>query len=117
MEFSTKSWWFLIVSYHLGTMDGMETQAMVADTVQELVELLTSLPPAESEAENIDRLQQLEGQGRSLRVSSPVLSGVSGQGSEVCRRGQEAEAERGGDGRRGMGPLGCGVGDRAALRP
>ena len=65
---------FLILSHLVDSMKGMETVVEVADTVQEFVTFLASLPPAESEAENIDRLQQLEQAKRALAAAQATAT-------------------------------------------
>ncbi len=47
----------------------MNTEAIVAEKVQELVTFLTSLSPAGSQAENIDRIQRLEHAKRTLAAA------------------------------------------------
>ncbi len=47
----------------------METEALVADKVQEFMTFLASLPPAGSQAENIDRIHYIEQAKRALSAA------------------------------------------------
>ena len=52
----------------------METVVEMADRVQEFVDYLTSLPPAGSEEDNIDRLQHLERAKRALAAAQATAT-------------------------------------------
>src|SRR5690625_3255 len=54
------------MSHPVASIGGMDTVTMVEDTMQEVESFLASLPPADSEAGAIDRLQALEHAKRAL---------------------------------------------------
>jgi len=72
--FSTTQWSFLIVSVPETTIEGMETADVTAQKVLELATTLAALPPAASEAANIDRIQQLEQAKRVLAAAQATAT-------------------------------------------
>src|SRR5699024_124409 len=71
---STKRLQLLSVSHPMTSMEGVETAVEMADRVQELIDSLASLPPAGSEEDNIDRLQQLERAKRALAAAQASVT-------------------------------------------
>src|SRR5690625_3533211 len=75
------------MSHPVASIGGMDTVAMVEDTMQEVESFLASLPPASSEAANIEIIQRLERTKRILAAAQAQATGAF-----VAQR-QAAEAD------------------------
>src|SRR5690625_4954483 len=64
------------MSHPAASIGGMDTVAMVEDTMQEVESFLASLPPASSEAANIEIIQRLERTKRILAAAQARATGA-----------------------------------------
>src|SRR5690625_3847709 len=75
------------MSHPVASIGGMDAVTMVEDTMQEVESFLASLPPADSEAANIEIIQRLERTKRILAAAQAQATGAF-----VAQR-QAAEAD------------------------